>query len=490
MKYVSTRGGIAPVGFIEAVLMGLADDGGLLVPEHLPQLSADTLEHWRELSYQALTLELFSLFTGDELPRADLKALIDESYSTFRHPEVTPVKRLKANLYLLELFHGPTFAFKDVALQLLGNLYSYISQQTGSVIHILGATSGDTGAAAIAGVSGKAGVKICILYPEGKVSRVQQLQMTTNADENVLNLAIDGTFDDAQRIIKELFGDLAFKQRYHLRAINSINIVRILAQITYYFYAYFRVTEQRVTEQNPGKEIVFSVPTGNFGDLFAGYLAKRMGLPVDRMILATNENDILVRFVQDGEYRPAAFRGTYSPSMDIQVASNFERYLYYLYGEDADRVRGLMGEFRAQGFLSVPSADQERVRADFAAHSVQNSACLETIRQTYRQTQYLLDPHTACGVAAAESLVTSDEITIALSTAHPAKFNEAIALAGLEQTFPAEIEALFGLPQREQRAPATGEEIAERLTVFFGAASDAAQLQEELLGGERDVVSY
>ena len=474
MKYVSTRGGIAPVGFTQAVLMGLADDGGLLVPEQLPQLSAETLEKWRGLSYQDLTLELFSLFTGDDLPRADLKTLIEESYAGFRHPEVTPVQRLKDDLYLLELFHGPTFAFKDVALQLLGNLYSYISQQTGSVIHILGATSGDTGAAAIAGVSGKAGVKICILYPEGKVSRVQQLQMTTNHDQNVLNLAIDGTFDDAQRIIKELFGELGFKQRYHLRAINSINIVRILAQITYYFYAYFRVKEQ-----NPGANVSFSVPTGNFGDLFAGYLARRMGLPVGRLILATNENDILVRFVQDGEYRPAAFRGTYSPSMDIQVASNFERYLYYLYGEDAGRVRGLMGEFRAQGFIAVPPADQERVRADFAARSVPNQVCLDTIRQTYQQTAYLLDPHTACGVAAAEALGASGEITIALATAHPAKFGEAIALAGLEQTVPAEIGALFGLRQREQRAPATSEEIAKRLTVFFGAASDDAQLREE-----------
>ena len=479
MKYISTRGGIAPVGFTQAVLMGLADDGGLLVPEQLPRLSVATLEQWQDLPYQALTLELLSLFTGDDLPRADLKALIDEAYATFRHPDVTPVRRLKDDLYVLELFHGPTFAFKDVALQLLGNVYSYISQQTGSIIHILGATSGDTGASAIAGVRGKPGVRICILYPEGKVSRVQQLQMTTIQDENVLNLAIEGTFDDAQRIIKELFGDVAFKQRYHLRAINSINIVRILAQITYYFYAYFRVAEQ-----NPGAKVSFSVPTGNFGDLFAGYLAKRMGLPIERLILATNENNILVRFVQEGEYRPAAFRGTHSPSMDIQVASNFERYLYYLYGEDSQKVRGLMGEFSAQRFLTVSPADQERVQADFAAQSVQNERCLDTIRQTYQEAHYLLDPHTACGVAAAEALKaetpgTSGEITIALATAHPAKFNEAIALAGLEQGFPEQIQALFDLPQRQQLASATTGAIAERLTVFFGAAMDAAQLREE-----------
>jgi threonine synthase len=488
MKYVSTRGGIAPVGFVEGVLMGLADDGGLLVPQQLPQLSAETLKHWQALSYQELTLELFSLFTGDEIPRTELKAIIDESYAGFRHPEVTPVRRLNDDLYLLELFHGPTFAFKDVALQLLGNLYSYVSQRTGSVIHILGATSGDTGASAIAGVRGKPGVRICILYPDGRVSKVQELQMTTIADENVMNLAIDGTFDDAQRIIKELFGDVAFKQRYHLRAINSINIVRILAQITYYFYAYFRVSEQRGAEQQGDPKITFSVPTGNFGDLFAGYLAKRMGLPVEQLILATNENDILVRFVQEGEYRPAAFRGTYSPSMDIQVASNFERYLYYLYGEDAEKVSGLMSEFGAKGFLRVPIADQERVRGDFAACSVQNDACLETIRQTYQAAGYLLDPHTACAVAAAGAS-GAGEVTIALATAHPAKFNEAIELAGLEQPFPSEIAALFSLPQRQQLAPATSEAIARRLTDFFGAATDAAQLREEQRQGEREVVS-
>ena len=275
MQYISTRGGIAPVGFIQAVLMGLAGDGGLLVPQNLPRLSAETLEHWRTLSYTDLTLELLSLFAGEEIPRADLKDLVDRSYATFRHQDVTPVHKLRDDLYVLELFHGPTFAFKDVALQLLGNLYAYISQQTGSIIHILGATSGDTGASAIAGVSGKPGVRICILYPNGRVSRVQELQMTTIADENVLNLAIEGTFDDAQRIIKELFGDAAFKQNYHLRAINSINIARILAQVTYYFYAYFRVAEQQ-----DGRRISFSVPTGNFGDIFAGYLAKRMGLPI------------------------------------------------------------------------------------------------------------------------------------------------------------------------------------------------------------------
>ncbi|GGQ96353.1 threonine synthase [Deinococcus ruber] len=475
MQYISTRGGIAPVGFIQAVLMGLADDGGLLVPEHLPQLSAATLEQWRTLSYQELTLELLTLFAGDELPRADLRDIVQRSYATFRHPDVTPVHRLQDDLYVLELFHGPTFAFKDVALQLLGNMYAYISQQTGSIIHILGATSGDTGASAIAGVSGKPGVRICILYPHGRVSEVQQLQMTTIADENVLNLAIEGTFDDAQRIIKEIFGDAAFKQRYHLRAINSINILRILAQITYYFYAYFRVSEQQ-----PGRSISFSVPTGNFGDIFAGYLAKQMGLPIHRLIVATNENDILVRFVQDGVYRPEAFRSTHSPSMDIQVASNFERYLYYLYGENAAKVKELMAEFRANGLISVPQADLERVRADFAARSVENATCLTTISQVYAGSGYLLDPHTACGVAAADAEALGD-ITIALATAHPAKFNEAIALSGLEQSFPDEIQALFGKPQRQQVVPATSEAVEQHLVEFFGAASGVLPAPEDVL---------
>jgi len=469
MAYISTRGQVAPLGFIDAVLMGLADDGGLLVPQHIPQVSGDTLRQWQQLSYQDLALEVFSLYVGDDIPRDDLKRLVDDSYGTFRHQDVTPVRKLRDGLHVLELFHGPTFAFKDVALQFLGNLYAYISQQNDSIIHILGATSGDTGASAIEGVRGKEGIRICILHPNGKVSKVQELQMTTVRDNNVLNLAVEGTFDDCQRIIKELFADVGFKRRYHLRAINSINIARILAQTVYYFYAYFRLAEQGSLSAANGQTVNFSVPTGNFGDIFAGYLAKRMGLPVGRLILATNENNILERFVNEGVYEPGEFRGTYSPSMDIQVASNFERYLYYLHGEDAGATAAVMAQFKAEGRVIVPAEKLRLVQADFAAYSVRNEECLDTIGEYYGQANagYLLDPHTACGVAAADRLTAEGDVTVALSTAHPAKFDEAIRLRGIQQQFPPQIAALFDKQQEKTVVGGAAEEVKARLEQFF-----------------------
>ena len=462
MKYISTRGQVSPIGFIDAILMGLADDGGLLVPEQIPQLSSDTLKQWQRLSYQELALEIFSLFIGEEIPQADLKKLVDDSYATFRHEDVTPVRRVNNGLHVMELFHGPTFAFKDVALQFLGNLYSYVSRKNNSIIHILGATSGDTGASAIEGVRGKQGIRICILHPHQKVSKVQELQMTTVDDSNVLNLAVEGTFDDCQRIIKELFADVEFKHQYHLRAINSINIARILAQTVYYFYAYFQLANQGHTEK-----INFSVPTGNFGDIFAGFLAQKMGLPINKLILATNENNILARFVNEGLYQPGAFKGTYSPSMDIQVASNFERYLFYLYGEDAEIVASLMEQFKTDGSITIPEDVLQRVQTTFSAYSVENETCLDTISEYYEKYDYLLDPHTACGVAAADKLMIDGEVTVALSTAHPAKFNEAIELRKIEQTYPKQIQALFNKPQFQRVVGGSNEEIKDQLVNFF-----------------------
>lgn len=463
MDYISTRGKVGAIGFIDAVLMGLADDGGLLVPKTIPQLSADTLAQWRKLSYPELALELFSLYIGEEIPRTDLKKLVDDSYATFRNQDVTPVRRVGDSLEVLELFHGPTFAFKDIALQFLGNLYSYISRQNNAVIHILGATSGDTGASAIEGVRGKEGIRICILHPHGKVSKVQELQMTTVDDANVLNLSVEGNFDDCQRIIKELFADVAFKQEYHLRAINSINIARVLAQTVYYFYAYFQL-------ENRGEAkgaVNFSVPTGNFGDIFAGYLAKKMGLPVGKLILATNENNILERFVREGVYEPGEFHMTYSPSMDIQVASNFERYLYYLYNEDAATVASLMDGFKREGRITVPADKLQQVQKDFAAYGVQNDECLATIGEVHDEHDYLLDPHTACGVAAARKLAAPSEVTVTLATAHPAKFNEAIELLQIEQTFPPQIQALFDKPQHQTLVGGTNDAVKAELLKFF-----------------------
>ncbi|MDF2922340.1 MAG: threonine synthase [Paenibacillaceae bacterium] len=463
MHFVSTRGNVGDAGFIQTFLMGLGNDGGLMVPHEVPLVNQDNLKEWEGLSFQELMLEIFGLFTNGEIPREDMKQLIDDSYASFRHPEVTPVRKLHDSLYVMELFHGPTFAFKDVALQLMGNLYAYVSRTRNEVIHILGATSGDTGASAISGVRGKEGIRICILHPHQRVSKVQELQMTTVQDENVLNLSVKGNFDDCQRIIKEMFSDLELKEKYHLRAINSINFVRILAQTVYYFYAYFRLQQEA-----PGKKISFSVPTGNFGDIFAGYLAKKMGLPIDKLIIATNENNILERFIREGVYKPGDFRSTYSPSMDIQIASNFERYLYYMCGEDAGAVRSWMAAFQAQGEIRISGDYLQKAQRDFAAYGVGGEECLSTISKYSAEYGYLLDPHTACGVAAYEAVgAAADGVCVALSTAHPAKFDEAIRLCDIEQEFPAEISSLFDKPQRQTVVEHSYEEVLKQVEHFL-----------------------
>lgn len=462
MKFKSTRGNVGKIGFIDAFMMGLGDDGGLLVPDEIPVVSAETLEKWQELSYQELALAIFELYMNGEIPEQDLKKLVYDSYATFRDPAVTPVRKLKDDLYLLELFHGPTFAFKDIALQFMGQLYTYVAKQQNKQIHILGATSGDTGASAIEGVKGKEGIKICILHPHGKVSKVQELQMTTVQDDNVLNLSVDGNFDDCQRMIKELFADLDFKASNHLAAINSINFVRIMAQTVYYFYAYFQVAKQ-----TGAKQVSFSVPTGNFGDIFAGYLAKRMGLPVGKLILATNENNILERFVLEGVYKPGDFRSTYSPSMDIQVASNFERYLYYVLEEDAAQICTLMEQFKTAGEIVIAGDALAKVQQEFGAHGVQGQECLDTIKHYDTVSGYLLDPHSACGVAAADKYSSGQEIIVSLATAHPAKFNEAIKLIDIEQQFPEQISALFEKPQRQTRVDGSLQSVVRELVAFY-----------------------
>ncbi len=349
MRYISTRGGIQPIPFKDAVMMGLATDGGLLLPESYPSISTEQLESWRGLSYQQLAFKVLSPFV-DDIPATDLKGLIDRSYATFNHPQVTPVVQ-QDGVHILELFHGVTLAFKDVALQFLGNLFEYILAERGERLNIVGATSGDTGSAAIHGVRGKKGITIFIMHPRGKTSAVQALQMTTVTDANVHNIAIHGTFDDCQDMVKALFNDLDFKEKYSLGAVNSINWARVLAQVTYYFWAWLRVTDSGV------RPVSFSVPTGNFGDIFAGYVAKRMGLPVEKLLLATNENNILTRFINQGDYSLSGVVATVSPSMDIQVASNFERYLYHLFMENPEKVRAAFAELRETGRISFSDAE-------------------------------------------------------------------------------------------------------------------------------------
>lgn len=463
MKYISTRGKVEPIGFVDMFLMGLGEDGGLIVPETIPAVGAKQLEAWSGLSFQELMLNVFSFYTNGEIPEEDLRKLIEDSYAGFASPEVLPLKKINDSLSVMELFHGPTFAFKDVALQLMGNLYAYVAKQRNEVINILGATSGDTGASAISSVRGKEGIQICILHPHGKVSRVQELQMTTVKDENVLNLAVNGNFDDCQRIIKELFADIPFKSKYHLRAINSINFVRILAQSVYYFYAYLQLPE---AQRKNGVNV--SVPTGNFGNIFSGLLAKKMGVPIKQLVLATNENNILERFIREGVYKPEGFRSTHSPSMDIQIASNFERYLYYFCGEDAAEVSKRMERFKAEGQLTFDAEEVARIQRDLTAYSVGNEECLETISKYDESYGYLLDPHSACGVAAYERAESKAEGPfVSLATAHPAKFDEAIRLVGIEQKFPEKISALFDQPQRQVIVDNSKEEVAARLVGFY-----------------------
>ena len=444
MKYISTRGNISPIHFQDTVMMGLATDGGLLLPESLPAADQKTLQSWEDLSFNQLAAEIFQLFISD-IPGPELTDLINRSYETFSHPEITPLVK-KGDLFILELFHGPTLAFKDVALQFLGNIFEYILQNTGGRMNIVGATSGDTGSAAIYGVRGKERINIFILHPHKRVSPIQELQMTTVTDANVFNLAIRGTFDDGQSIVKAIFNDIPFKEKYHLGAVNSINWARILAQVVYYVYAWLKIKREFNSDV-----IDFSVPTGNFGDIFAGYIARRMLPPgcIRKLILATNENNLLTRFVNQGDYSVSDVVATSSPSMDIQVASNFERYLYYLYGCDPDRTRKDLEQFAASGRLSFDAELLKTIQSDFASKSVSEKETINTIEKFYRQHEYLLDPHTAVGVNAAENCRTENIPVVCLATAHPAKFGDAVLKAiGREPDLPPPLQ---GLTEKESR---------------------------------------
>lgn len=416
MHYVSTRGRTSSVKFQDVVLMGLAPDGGLMVPSEIVDVR-DRLAAWSTLSYQELAFELCRLYV--DISDDDLSVLIDASYATFRVPEVCPHVKV-GDVHILELFHGPTLAFKDVALQWLGNLFEYILEKKNGHLNILAATSGDTGSAAIAGVRGKDRIRIFVMHPHQRVSPVQELQMTSVLDDNVFNLAVRGTFDDCQSLMKTIFADTEFKQKYALGAVNSVNWARILAQIVYYFY-----TGLAVMRETGAKNIQFSVPTGNFGDILAGYYAQRMGLPISKLILATNENDILSRFFNTGEYSTGDVVPTYSPSMDIQVASNFERYLYHFLGNDAEKVASLMSEFDRVKRLTVPMK-LDGIDPLFEAGACDGIHTLDTIRRYYAVHNYLLDPHTAAGVFCAEQYADTSIPVVCLATAHPAKFGKAI----------------------------------------------------------------
>ncbi|HET7536676.1 MAG TPA: threonine synthase [Candidatus Didemnitutus sp.] len=438
MKFISTRGQTDPVSFTKAVELGLAPDGGLFLPETLPDISP-RLAGWQNLSYAELCAEFMALFATDVHPDV-LERLVHRSYGTFTHPDIAPLRKLANGLYVLELFHGPTLAFKDFALQLLGNLYGWQCEQSGRSINVLGATSGDTGAAAIHGLLGKPGTAIFILYPDGRVSPLQERQMACTGAGNVHAIAIDGSFDDAQRALKEIFGDLEFAGRQRLSAVNSINLARVLAQCVYYLYAWLRLPE---SERG---NVEFVVPTGNFGNVFAGWLLERMEVPIRGFKVATNQNDILHRLFRTGEYRVGDVQPSLAPSMDIQVASNFERFLYYAVDQDPIKVRAVMAELKAKGAYTFEDFDRDT----FSSSSATDTEISDIIARVFERYDYVVDPHTACAFKS----LNANRTSVVLSTAHPAKFPDAMQSAiGQTPTHPA-LEALKSKPIVKHRLPA------------------------------------
>ncbi len=432
MQYVSTRGAAPALGFVDALLVGLARDGGLYVPSELPLWRPDAIRALRGVGYAEAAVRVITPFIGDDFGANEIRATTEDAYRDFRHAATAPLVQIEPSLFALELFHGPTLAFKDFAMQWLGRAMNRALGMRNTRATILGATSGDTGAAAIEAFGDQPQTDVYILYPHNRVSDVQRRQMTTAGKCNVHALAIEGTFDDCQRIVKELFADLALRDDIGLSAVNSINWARILAQIVYYFVAATALGA-------PDRPVSFSVPTGNFGDILAGYYAKSMGLPIDRLMIATNENDILARTLADGRYEPRGVRTTQSPSMDIQVSSNFERLLFECSDHRSETVRALMANYNAEGSYEVPAPALARIRADFAAIRVDEMACAAEMGRIYRDSGLVLDPHSAVGVAGARSLIANSPATpaVALCTAHPAKFPDAVERAtGLRPALP------------------------------------------------------
>ncbi len=412
MKYTSTRNNSKEFTFGEVFIKGLAEDGGLYVPKSLKKYNEKELLELKNLNYNELSTEIINLFLEDFISREELSSLIKKSYSTFREKEVVKISNIR-ELKLLELFYGPTLAFKDIAMQFIGNLYEYYLSKNDKKINIVVATSGDTGAAAIDAIKGKSNLNIFVLHPNNKISPVQRKLMTTVEEKNVYNIAIDGNFDDCQYVVKQMFSDLEFSKSINMSGVNSINWARIIAQCVYYFYSYFQLDK---------KIISFSVPTGNFGDIFAGYLSKKMGLPIDKLIVATNENDILHRAISKGDYVSKKVKETISPSMDIQLASNFERLIYYVNNSDSEKTAEIMKKIKLNNY-QIDSQSLKIIQKDFLSESCNEEETLKIIKQNYEENNIILDPHTAVGVGAAKKLSFND--CVVLSTAHPSKFPDA-----------------------------------------------------------------
>jgi threonine synthase len=444
MRYISTRGQAPALNFEDVLLTGLATDGGLYVPENLPRFTQEEIASWAGLPYHELAFNVMRPFVAGSISDVDFKRILKETYEVFEHPSIAPLRQLGANEWVLELFHGPTLAFKDFALQLLGRLLDHFLLKRGERVVIMGATSGDTGSAAIEGCKHCENVDIFILHPHNRVSEVQRRQMTTIKGDNIHNIAVEGNFDDCQEMVKNSFADQGFLKGTRLVAVNSINWARIMAQIVYYFHAALQLG-------GPARSMAFSVPTGNFGDIFAGYLARNMGLPISQLIVATNRNDILHRFMSGNQYAKDILHASLSPSMDIMVSSNFERLLFDMHGRNGLAVAQLMTEFRQSGTLSVEEERWTETRRLFDSLAVDDEATCATITEVYRKTGELLDPHTAIGVRAARECRRSMSLPmITLGTAHPVKFPEALIKADVDVE-PALPPHLLDLFEREER---------------------------------------
>lgn len=444
MRYISTRGQAPTLNFEDVLLAGLASDGGLYVPENLPRFTVEEIASWAGLPYHELAFRVMRPFVAGSIPDADFKKILEETYGVFAHGAIAPLRQLNGNEWVLELFHGPTLAFKDFALQLLGRLLDYVLAKRGERVVIMGATSGDTGSAAIEGCRRCENVDIFILHPHQRVSEVQRRQMTTILGDNIHNIAIEGNFDDCQEMVKASFADQGFLKGTRLVAVNSINWARIMAQIVYYFHAALQLG-------GPARSVAFSVPTGNFGDIFAGYLARNMGLPINQLIVATNRNDILHRFMSGNHYDKDTLHPSLSPSMDIMVSSNFERLLFDLHGRNGKAVADLLDGFRASGRLSVEEDRWTEARRLFDSLAVDDEQTCATIARVFKETGEVLDPHTAIGVHAARECRRSLSIPmVTLGTAHPVKFPDAVEKAGIGQALalPAHLADLFERSER------------------------------------------
>ena len=462
MKYISTRGATDRKTFGEVLLMGLAPDGGLMLPEHYPQIDRAALDKWRGLAYADLAFEIMRLFATD-IPEGDLRAIINRTYTAeaFGNAEITPVRTLSDGLKIQALSNGPTLAFKDMAMQFLGNAFEYVLKREGQTLNIVGATSGDTGSAAEYALRGKEGIHVFMMSPEGKMSTFQRAQMYSLQDENIHNIAVDGMFDDCQDIVKAIQNDAAFKEKYRIGTVNSINWGRVMAQVVYYFAGYFKATKSN------DETVSFCVPSGNFGNVCAGHIAKQMGLPIRRLMVATNENDVLDEFFKTGSYRPRTAAHTHvtsSPSMDISKASNFERFIFDLTGRDAAEIETLWVEVGAgKGFNLAFELDKIRNEYGFVSGKSLHRDRLAVIKQVYGQDGELIDPHTADGVKVARELREAGETVVCLETALAAKFADTIreAVGDVDIPRPAKLQGLEDLPQKVQNVPNQAEAVKE-----------------------------